>query len=218
MKRHYAVTSENGIAQLHPLKDWFRATQNVPESAQWTSHQMRAYLKKQGWQIQETVDQVRVIKPGTEGLVGLTSEDEEQPLTPPQAEESAESSLFALESHLRDYLARNLNSTVKFATPLEVVDVEYSTAVGPIDLLAKNSAGDYYVFELKLERGADAALGQLLRYMGWCAKHLSQGRPVYGVVLAAEISEKLRYAASLVPNIMLLEYELQIQVRSVPKI
>lgn len=218
MKRHYAVTSENGIAQLHPLKDWFRATQNVPESAQWTSHQMRAYLKKQGWQIQETVDQVRVIKPGTEGLVGLTSEDEEQPLTPPQAAESAESSLFALESHLRDYLARNLNSTVKFATPLEVVDVEYSTAVGPIDLLAKNSAGDYYVFELKLERGADAALGQLLRYMGWCAKHLSQGRPVYGVVLAAEISEKLRYAASLVPNIMLLEYELQIQVRSVPKI
>ena len=218
MKRHYAVTSENGIAQLHPLKDWFRATQHVPESAQWTSHQMRAYLKKQGWQIQETVDQVRVIKPGTEGLVGLTSEDEEQPLTPPQAEESAESSLFALESHLRDYLARNLNSTVKFAPPLEVVDVEYSTAVGPIDLLAKNSAGDYYVFELKLERGADAALGQLLRYMGWCAKHLSQGRPVYGVVLAAEISEKLRYAASLVPNIMLLEYELQIQVRSVPKI
>jgi len=218
MKRHYAVTSEKGIAQLHPLKDWFRATQNVPESTQWTSHQMRAYLKKQGWQIQETVDQVRVIKPGTEGLVGLTSEDEEQALTPPQAVESAESSLFALESHLRDYLARNLNSTVKFATPLEVVDVEYSTAVGPIDLLAKNSAGDYYVFELKLERGADAALGQLLRYMGWCAKHLSQGRPVFGVVLAAEISEKLRYAASLVPNITLLEYELQIQVRSVPKI
>lgn len=218
MKRHYAVTSEKGIAQLHPLKDWFRATQNVPESAQWTSHQMRAYLKKQGWQIQETADQVRVIKPGTEGLVGLTSEDEEQALTPPQAAESAESSLFALESHLRDYLARNLNSTVKFATPLEVVDVEYSTAVGPIDLLAKNSAGDYYVFELKLERGADAALGQLLRYMGWCAKHLSQGRPVFGVVLAAEISEKLRYAASLVPNITLLEYELQIQVRSVPKI
>ena len=96
--------------------------------------------------------------------------------------------------------------------------MEYSTAVGPIDLLAKNSAGDYYVFELKLERGADAALGQLLRYMGWCAKHLSQGRPVFGVVLAAEISEKLRYAASLVPNITLLEYELQIQVRSVPKI
>ena len=218
MKRHYAVTSEKGIAQLHPLKDWFRATQNVPESAQWTSHQMRAYLKKQGWQIQETADQVRVIKPGTEGLVGLTSEDEEQALTPPQAAESAESSLFALESHLRDYLARNLNSTVKFATPLEVVDVEYSTAVGPIDLLAKNSAGDYYVFELKLERGADAALGQLLRYMGWCAKHLSQGRPVFGVVLAAEISEKLRYAASLVPNITLLEYEIQIQVRSVPKI
>lgn len=218
MKRHYAVTSENGVAQLHPLKEWFRATQNVPESAQWTSHQMRAYLKKQGWQIQDTVDQIRMIKPGTEGLAGLTSEDEDQAVTLQQAGESAESSLFALESHLRDYLARNLNTTIKFTTPLEVVGVEYSTAVGPIDLLAKNNAGDYYIFELKLERGADAALGQLLRYMGWCAKHMSGGREIYGVVLAAEISEKLRYAASLVPNVTLLEYELQIQVRSVPKI
>lgn len=131
---------------------------------------------------------------------------------------SAESSLFALESHLRDYLAKNLNSTVTFHSPLSVVGVEYSTDVGPIDLLAKNSTGDYYVFELKLDRGADAALGQLLRYMGWCSKHLSKGRKVFGVILAAEISDKLRYAASLVPGITLLEYQLQIQVQPVPSI
>ncbi len=218
IKKHYAVTSEGGIAQLHPLKEWFRATQNEPNASQMTSHDMRRQLKRNGWTIKETHDQVLVIKPGAEAVSDLSSDEDELSVSEEQSSASAESSLFALESHLRDYLSKNLNSALKLNQHLSVVGVEYSTAVGPIDLLAKDGAGDYYVFELKLERGADAALGQLLRYMGWCTKHLSQGRKVYGVVLAAEISDKLRYAASLVPDVTLLEYELQIQVRSVQKI
>ena len=110
-KRHFAVTSEDGVAQLHPLKQWFRATQHVAESTDWTSHQMRSYLKKQGWQIQESADQVLVVKPGTEGLDKMADDDEDES-TDAGLAESAESSLFALESHLRDYLAKNLNAVI----------------------------------------------------------------------------------------------------------
>jgi RecB family endonuclease NucS len=219
MKKHYVVIAENGGPQHHPLKDWFRATQGMPEATQWTSHQMRGYLKKRGWTINETSNEVHVIEPNSKDLEGMANEEEVVSSTTPEAEPSAQSSLFALESHLREYLVRNLNSTIKVSSPLEIVGVEYSTEVGFIDLLAKNNAGDLYVFELKLERGVDAAMGQLLRYMGWCSRHLAgKGRTVFGIILAAEISEKLRYAATQVPNVTLLEYELQIKVRPAPAI
>jgi endonuclease len=212
--RYFAVTSENGIAQLHPFKPWFRATQNVPESSQWTTHQMRNHMLRHGWQLKESSDQVLIVKPGDEDAAELVIAQEE-PSEELQNSNSAESSLFAFESHLRDYLSKNLNSTIKFSTPLTVIDKEYHTEVGFIDLLAKSPKGDLYVFELKVDHGADKALGQLLRYMGWCKKHLSEGRTVFGIILAAAISDKLRYAASLVPNVTLLEYELQIKVNSV---
>jgi len=200
----------------HPLKEWFY--KKYPDAPKLTSHGVRNNLKRQGWIITETDEEVLVTKlePNTgEALAAVESElaGQDEPSIA-----ATERSLFALESHLRDYLSKNLNSAVKIGQQLIVIDVEYSTDVGPIDLLAKNSGGDYFVFELKLDRGADAALGQLLRYMGWCSKHLAQGKMVHGIVLAAEISDKLRYAASVVPNITLLEYDLQIQVRPVQKI
>lgn len=89
------------------------------------------------------------------------------------------------------------------------------TDVGPIDLLTVTPAGDFYVFELKLGRGPDAALGQICRYMGWVAKHLADGRKVYGVILAADISEKLRYAVTQVPQVSLLEYELEFVIKPI---
>jgi hypothetical protein len=69
------------------------------------------------------------------------------------------------------------------------------------------------VFELKLGRGPDAALGQILRYMGWVNHHLSKGRKVFGVILAADISHKLRYAATQVPQVRLMEYELRFSLK-----
>ena len=72
---------------------------------------------------------------------------------------------------------------------------------------------DFYVFELKLGRGGDVALGQILRYMGWVSRHLSTKHKVFGVFLAAGISEKLRYAATQVPQVRLMEYELRFAVK-----
>lgn len=217
--RYYAVTSKDGAAQLHPFKDWFRTTQNVANAPQMNTHQMRDHMKRLGWGVRESPDQVLIMEPGTESIPSLVGDaDDLDGAGSQESSKSAEASLFALESHLRDYLAKNLNATIKLDAKLEVVGVEHTTDVGPIDLLAKSKSGDYYVFEFKLQRGADAALGQLLRYMGWCKKHMAVDKKVFGIILAADISEKLRYAASLVPDVALLEYELQIKVRPVPEI
>jgi hypothetical protein len=44
-------------------------------------------------------------------------------------------------------------------------------------------------------------MGQLLRYMGWVKKTLAGERQVYGVIVAKQMDDKLRYAALPVPNV-----------------
>lgn len=125
---------------------------------------------------------------------------------------------FALEAHLRDYLAKNL-PTFDDCGQLQLFvngdgrdGIEFQTDVGPIDILAISPSGDFFVFELKLGRGPDAALGQILRYMGWVNKHLCDGKKVLGVVVASDITKKLKYAATQVPNVRLMEYELRVKL------
>jgi len=130
--------------------------------------------------------------------------------------------LFPIESHLRDFLARNLGTIVIESHTLQLyIDengrdgVEYPTDVGPIDILAIDEHGDFVVFELKLSKGIDAALGQILRYMGWVNLRLANGRKVRGVIVAKSIDEKLKYAASMTPEIALFEYEMQFSIHQV---
>lgn len=132
---------------------------------------------------------------------------------------------FALESQLRDFIADNLprlsvgSARLKlFQDPSGRTGIEYPTDVGPIDILAVDASGQFYVFELKLERGPDRALGQLARYMGWVRLRLSPSRPVVGVIVASSIGDKLRYAAAVMPDVRLLEYEVQFQLKPVESI
>ena len=160
-----------------------------------------------------------------DGLMGVRqTQDGIEDLDESSSSNAEQSGTFALESHLRDYLARNLNSIDEFGLKLEkfvdpngVDGIEYHTNVGIIDILAKSQNGDFYVFELKLGRGPDATLGQILRYMGWVEKHLAKGKKVQGIVLASEISEKLRYATTQVSNVRLMEYELSLKFSSIEK-
>jgi hypothetical protein len=80
---------------------------------------------------------------------------------------------FPLESHLRDFIARNLSAVGPGGVKLTLYHdgqgrngIEYPTGVGPIDILAVDAQGNFVVFELKLSKGPDSAVGQLLRYMG----------------------------------------------------
>ena len=132
---------------------------------------------------------------------------------------------FAMEAQLRDFIVENISQIPIGGRRVRLyVDAsgrngkEYPTGVGPIDILAVDDSGSFLVFELKLERGPDRALGQLARYMGWVKINLAAQHEVRGVVVARSIDEKLRYAACIIPNIALLEYEVQFRVRDVGSI
>ena len=130
--------------------------------------------------------------------------------------------LFELEFQLRDFIAHNLSSIKVQGKKLKLyVDasgrngIEYPTAVGPIDILAIDDNGEFVAFELKRANSADKAIGQLARYMGWLRQTIGKDSPVNGVIVAKEISENLRYAVCVVPNVSLFEYEVSFSLKPV---
>jgi RecB family endonuclease NucS len=100
-----------------------------------------------------------------------------------------------------------------FVDPTGRDGIEFPSAVGPIDILAVDDRNSFYVFELKRANSPDRAIGQLARYMGWIRQTIGRNRDVFGVIVAKSISENLRYAASIVPNIHLFEYEVDFHLR-----
>lgn len=162
--------------------------------------------------------QWEIVRKGGKLVVAPTGIEEEIPMELEKEEEVAPVA-FPLESHLRDFLARNLETVEKglklFQDENGREGVEYPTETGPIDILAEDKKGDFVVFELKVSRGQDRAIGQLMRYMGWVRQRKAGGRKVRGVILAQKIEEGLKYAASENPNIRLLEYEISFKVKPI---
>lgn len=141
--------------------------------------------------------------------------------TPDESTIEKESYLFALEEHLQDFLIRNLSTIKKHKLKLfednERRGKEYPTEVGPIDILTIDENGDFFVFETKLSRGMDRALGQLLRYMGWVKKNLAKDKTVYGIIVANKMDEKIKYAVEVTPNVSLCEYEMKFDINFLDK-
>jgi len=119
-----------------------------------------------------------------------------------EEEESAvtmqESSEFAYERDLRDYLAKNLallEPGLKLYDEEGVTGVEFPAGGRFIDILAVDSENRYVVIELKVSKGYDRVIGQLLRYIGWIEdRHADPGRAVRGIIVAKSITEDLRLA------------------------
>jgi RecB family endonuclease NucS len=127
---------------------------------------------------------------------------------------------FAAEDQLRDYLAMHLEA-IEEGLQIYVDDygnsgVEYDTPVGRIDLLAEDRSGHLLVIELKVGRSPDAAVGQLLRYMGWVRRHLADGRPIRGLIIAQHASDRLRYAVAELPDVAVKDYRIHITLNDVP--
>jgi hypothetical protein len=70
------------------------------------------------------------------------------------------------------------------------------TPVNAIDLLGYQAESrEWWVFELKKGRPADAVVGQVSRYLGWFREERRpHGQTARGVVLAQAADEKLLYA------------------------
>ncbi len=130
------------------------------------------------------------------------------------------SSEFLLERDLQRYLAENLGCIEAGLTLFEadgVNGIEYDAGGRRIDILALDMAGAFVVLELKVSKGYDRVVGQLLRYVNWIRQNLAEpGQPVRGMIICRTMSEDLRLACASIGDIELFEYQLSVAVTKVP--
>lgn len=159
----------------------------------------------------------RLYEPGRDPIpIAEGSQAPEMDVAP---EEVPGSDSFAYEHDLRDYLATNLHiiePSLRLYSDEGITGKEFPAGGRYIDLLAVDQSGGYVVIELKVSRGYDRVVGQLLRYMSWIKRHHAEpGQSVRGIILAKEIGADLRLACADIPNVSLFEYSLQVSVKAV---
>jgi len=125
---------------------------------------------------------------------------------------------FAFEKDLQNYLAKNLEhieAGLKLYEEEEITGLEFPAGGRFIDILAVDKTGGLVVIELKVSRGYDRVIGQLLRYMGWVSENMDTPQPVRGIIVANTITNDLKLAASKLADVSLVEYELSFRLRTV---
>lgn len=175
--------------------------------------------------------QFRLYEPGKdpapihEMVEGDVARQEEAAAAAGVDEEGAEavpgSSEFLLEKDLQRYLAENLECIepgLKLYEDDDLSGIEFEAGGGRrIDILALDKMGAFVVLELKVSRGYDRVVGQLLRYMNWVRKELAEpGQRVRGIIVCRSMSEDLRLACASIKDVELCEYKLSVTVSKVP--
>lgn len=131
--------------------------------------------------------------------------------------QNREDQQFPFESDLRDFLAANLHVLepgLQLYRDDDKNGVEFPVDGGRIDVLAVDRGGAPVVIELKLSRGRNAAVGQILYYMGWVDENLNIG-PSRGIIVAREIPEDLQLAVRRVMGVTLFQYRVSLTVEKV---
>lgn len=129
-------------------------------------------------------------------------------------------SIFALESHLEDFLVENWSGTELgkyyeiFREDGEAAGQQYPTDTGPIDILALRKDGkELLVVELKKGRASDAVVGQIQRYMGYVLDELAEpDQAVRGCIIALEDDLRLRRALRATNNIDFYRYQVSFKL------
>jgi len=118
---------------------------------------------------------------------------------------------FGSESTLRDYLALNPHLIEK---NMYLVQIEYPTIVGPIDLLCKDKDNKFVIIELKKTKDSDKAVGKILRYMG-AIKEEKNEEP-RGILIMYEKDTRINYALKVVNNVQLKYYKINFAIYENP--
>lgn len=153
-----------------------------------------------------------------DGAAEQLEDDEEGGL-----EASPGSTQFLLEKDLQSYLAKNLGVIepgLKLYENEELKVIEADAGNGRrIDILAQDAKGAIVVIELKVSRGYDRVVGQLLRYMNWVRLELAEpGQRVRGIIVCRTMSEDIRLACASIKDVDLFEYKLSVSVSKVDSI
>ena len=141
------------------------------------------------------------------------SEDEEE-------EERAEETSFAYEEHLKDYLVDNLSKIephlklYKDQGGREGIEYPVDDDNKRIDILAIDKDSFPVIIELKVSRGYEKVIGQCLYYQAMVKKLLNSKR-VRIIIIAKEITPRLKLATETLPDVELFEYKLSVNLNKV---
>jgi endonuclease len=173
----------------------------------------------------ESADQIRLWEPDSdpppiyradlESKVSTITEDSgEDESDAPESIQGGDT--FALEKDLQNFLVRNLH---RLEPGLELYQsdgfsgIEYNAGGRFIDILAVDANGAFVVIELKVSKGYDRVIGQLLRYMGWVETNLANGQAVRGMIVCSEITQDLELATHHVADrVALFAYNLTFNI------
>ena len=128
-------------------------------------------------------------------------------------------SQFALEAHLEEFMDKNW-AHIHFDSKLAKYEIDEQSGrqfpAGPwsIDFLCiDKKTGDLVVIELKRGKTSDAAVGQVLRYIGWVSENLAKPEQnVRGIIIAQDVDDALRYAVKGLPNVSVMTYRVDFQL------
>ena len=137
------------------------------------------------------------------------------PETQMDAEELRE---FAYERDLQNFLAKNIDLIepgMRLYEEEGFKGIEFPAGGRRIDLLAIDNAERLVVIELKASRAYDRVVGQTARYMAWVQQNMDTRGPVRGIIIAHQITQDLRLAASISTDISLMEYQLKFEIKPV---
>lgn len=126
-------------------------------------------------------------------------------------------SVFALETHLEDFLEKNWQHAELgkkydiYEEEGERVGRQYPSDTGPIDILAiSKDKKELLVVELKRGRVTDVVVCQIQRYMGYVKDELAEsGQSVRGIIIGFEDDVKIHRALSVASNIDFYTYKIQ---------
>jgi len=113
----------------------------------------------------------------------------------------------SLERDLHKYLEHHLDR-IEPGLRLVANGIEHSVEAGRIDILATDKDDRLVVIELKAGTAGDAALGQLLGYMGFMATENQPNRQVRGILVAFDFEPRVIFAVKDLPKVSLCKYAL----------
>lgn len=163
-------------------------------------------------------------RPGEPGVLHISfdrkSDSDDGPALRQESEvdlcDETSGSEFVLEKYLQEFMVSNFEAI--FAKSLVLIDGQYATDVGLIDILARDPKADaIVVIELKKGREADKVVGQILRYMGWVKENVCRpGQAVRGIIVCKESDERLLYALKMVSGVAVKYYRVDFSLQDQP--